>query len=45
VYAARTADEGVKLALIADNPAVYFTTPHFDGCGRGRIAGQAASMP
>lgn len=31
VYAARTADEGVKLALIADNPAVYFTTPHFDG--------------
>jgi hypothetical protein len=31
VFAARTADEGVKLALIADNPAVFFTTPHFDG--------------
>jgi len=31
VYGARTADEGVKLALIADDPAVYFTTPHFDG--------------
>jgi hypothetical protein len=31
VYAARTADEGVKEALIADDPAVYFTTPHFDG--------------
>jgi hypothetical protein len=31
VYAARTADEGVKHALIADDPAVYFTTPHFDG--------------
>ena len=31
VYAASTADEGIKLALIADNPAVYFTTPHFDG--------------
>ncbi|MBO0825710.1 MAG: MmcQ/YjbR family DNA-binding protein, partial [Actinobacteria bacterium] len=31
VYAAHTADEGVKLALIADNPAIYFTTPHFNG--------------
>ncbi|MGO8960030.1 MAG: MmcQ/YjbR family DNA-binding protein [Streptosporangiaceae bacterium] len=31
VYAARTGDEGVKHALIADDPAVYFTTPHFDG--------------
>ena len=31
VFAARTADEGVKLALIADDPAVFFTTPHFDG--------------
>ena len=25
------ADEGVKFALIADEPDVYFTTPHFDG--------------
>ncbi len=25
------ADEGVKFALIADEPEVYFTTPHFDG--------------
>lgn len=31
VYAARTADEGVKHALIADDPEIYFTTPHFDG--------------
>ena len=31
VFAARTADEGVKHALIADDPAVYFTTPHFNG--------------
>lgn len=31
VLGARTADEGVKTALIADNPDVYFTTPHFDG--------------
>jgi hypothetical protein len=31
VFGARTADEGVKLALVADSPAVFFTTPHFDG--------------
>jgi hypothetical protein len=31
VFAARTADEGVKHALIADDPAVFFTTPHFNG--------------
>lgn len=31
VYATRTADEGVKHALIADDPVVFFTTPHFTG--------------
>jgi hypothetical protein len=31
VLAARVVDEGVKDALIAENPDVYFTTPHFDG--------------
>lgn len=31
IIGARVADEGVKFALIADEPAVYFTTPHFDG--------------
>jgi hypothetical protein len=31
VVAARVADEGVKSALIAAAPEVYFTTPHFDG--------------
>jgi hypothetical protein len=31
VYAAQVADEGVKLALIADDPGVYLTTPHFTG--------------
>ncbi len=25
------ADEGVEHALVADDPAVYLTTPHFDG--------------
>jgi hypothetical protein len=28
---ARVADLGVKEALIADNPEIYFTTPHFNG--------------
>jgi hypothetical protein len=31
VLGARVPDEGVKFALIADRPGVYFTTPHFDG--------------
>jgi hypothetical protein len=31
VLGAAVPDEGAKLALVADDPAVYFTTPHFDG--------------
>ncbi|HWF70990.1 MAG TPA: MmcQ/YjbR family DNA-binding protein, partial [Mycobacterium sp.] len=31
ILAVRVSDEGVKFALIADEPTVYFTTPHFDG--------------
>lgn len=31
ILGARVADEGVKFGLIADEPDVYFTTPHFDG--------------
>jgi hypothetical protein len=31
ILGARVADEGVKHALIADDPQVYFSTPHFDG--------------
>jgi hypothetical protein len=31
VLAARVPDLGAKKALLADDPAVYFTTPHFDG--------------
>ena len=31
ILGVRVADEGVKFALIADEPDVYFTTPHFDG--------------
>jgi hypothetical protein len=31
ILAARVPDVGVKEAMLADNPAVYFTTPHFNG--------------
>ena len=31
VLGAKTEDEAVKLALIAEDPTVFFTTPHFDG--------------
>ncbi|SHN47053.1 MmcQ/YjbR family DNA-binding protein [Cryptosporangium aurantiacum] len=31
ILGVRVADEGVKEALIADDPDVYFTIPHFDG--------------
>ncbi len=31
ILGVRVADVGVKFALIADEPDVYFTTSHFDG--------------
>jgi hypothetical protein len=31
IVATRVADVGVRAALIADEPGVYFTIPHFDG--------------
>jgi hypothetical protein len=31
ILGARVADVGVKEALVADDPDVYFTTPHFNG--------------
>ncbi len=31
VLGARVPDLGAKEALLADDPGVYFTTPHFDG--------------
>jgi hypothetical protein len=31
ILGVRVADVGVKEALIADDPAVFFTIPHFDG--------------
>ncbi|MFL5782244.1 MAG: MmcQ/YjbR family DNA-binding protein [Thermoleophilaceae bacterium] len=31
ILGARVEHEGAKAALIADDPRVFFTTPHFDG--------------
>ncbi|MEJ3745736.1 MmcQ/YjbR family DNA-binding protein [Actinomycetes bacterium KLBMP 9797] len=31
ILGVRVPDVGVKEALVADDPEVYFTTPHFDG--------------
>ena len=31
ILGARVADVGVKEALVADAPGIYFTTPHFKG--------------
>jgi hypothetical protein len=31
ILGARVPDEGAKLAMVADDPDVYFTTTHFDG--------------
>lgn len=31
ILATRVADPGVKEALLAEDPDVYFTTPHFNG--------------
>ena len=31
ILGVRTADEGEKLALIEEDPDVFFTTPHFNG--------------
>ncbi|WP_144207131.1 MmcQ/YjbR family DNA-binding protein [Mycobacterium tilburgii] len=31
ILGVRVSDEGVKYALVADEPRIYFTTPYFDG--------------
>ncbi|MFV8316151.1 MmcQ/YjbR family DNA-binding protein [Mycobacterium sp. 23] len=31
ILGVRVPDEGAKFALVADEPNVYFTTPHFNG--------------
>jgi hypothetical protein len=45
VLGARVTDEGVKFALIADDPGVYFTTPHFDGYPAVLVQLAAISVP
>jgi hypothetical protein len=39
------ADEGVKFALIADEPGVYFATPHFDGYASVLVRPAEIGMP
>ena len=41
----RVSDEGVKHALVADSPDVYFTTPHFDGYAAVLVRLAAISRP
>ena len=45
VLGARVADEGVKHALIADDPAAYFTTPHFNGYAAILVRLDAIAVP
>ena len=45
ILGARVADEGVKFALIADDPGVFFTTPHFDGYPAVRVRLAEIGMP
>ena len=45
ILGARVADEGVKFALIADDPGVYFTTPHFDGYPAVLVRLDAIGLP
>jgi hypothetical protein len=45
IIGVRVSDEGVKHALIADNPGVYFTTPHFDGYAAVLVRLSAISRP
>jgi hypothetical protein len=45
VLGAAVADEGVKLALVADDPAVYLTTPHFDGYAAVLVRLDAIDVP
>jgi hypothetical protein len=45
ILGARLADEGEKQALIAANPAAFFTTPHFDGYPAILVQLDNISMP
>jgi hypothetical protein len=45
VLCARVPDEGAKQALLADDPDVYFTTPHFNGYPAILVRLKAISRP
>jgi hypothetical protein len=45
VLGARVPDEGAKFALIADDPEVYFTTPHFNGYPAVLVRLERISVP
>ncbi len=45
ILAVRVPDLGVKEALLADDPRVYFTTPHFDGYPAILIRLDRAAVP
>ncbi len=45
ILAARVPDLGAKQALLADDPDVYFTTPHFDGYAAVLVRLERIGMP
>lgn len=45
ILGVRVADLGVKEALIADDPTVCFTTPHFDGYPAVLVLLERISLP
>lgn len=45
VLGVRVADEGVKAALIADAPDVFFTTPHFNGYAAVLVRPERIGLP
>jgi hypothetical protein len=45
VLGVRVADEGIKAALIADEPDVFFTTPHFDGYAAVLVRLERIALP
>ena len=45
ILGARVPDLGAKEALLADDPGVYFTTPHFDGYPAVLVRLDAISVP
>ena len=45
ILGARVEHVGAKEALLADDPAVYFTTPHFDGYPAVLVCLDAIALP